>query len=281
MRWIASRGRVQFDSAGTPVLVRGASLDVTERKKTEREGQLLRQEVAHVGRVSLMGQLASALAHEINQPLSAILRNAEAAELFMQNASPDLDEIRASLASIIKNDQRAGAVIDRMRALLKRHELEVIRLDVGDVIGDVVTLTRADAVSRHVKLDVDIAGDLPPVRGDRVHLQQVLLNLVLNGMDAVNEANQEERRVRVTARLGGSRIVEVAVGDTGPGIPADRLASVFDPFFSTKPNGMGMGLPISRTIVEAHGGQLWAETNHGGGATFRFTLPIAEEAAAE
>ena len=280
IRWIASRGRAQFNGAGTPILVREVSLDVTERRKTEREAQLLRQEVAHVGRVSMMGQLASALAHEINQPLGAILRNAEAAELFMQSASPDLDEVRASLADIVKNDQRAGAVIDRMRALLKRHELEVIRLDVGDVIGDVVTLMRADAVSRHVKLDVDIAGDLPPVRGDRVHLQQVLLNLVLNGMDALNGANQEDRRVTVTARPGGARIVEVAVGDTGPGIPADMLANVFDPFFSTKPNGMGMGLPISRTIVEAHGGQLWAENNNGHGATLRFTLPIAEEAAA-
>ena len=167
-----------------------------------------------------------------------------------------------------------------MRALLKRHELEVIRLDVGDVIGDVVTLMRADAVSRHVKLDVDIAGDLPPVRGDRVHLQQVLLNLVLNGMDAVNGTNQEERRVTVTARQGAAPMVEVSVGDTGPGIPADLLANVFDPFFSTKPNGMGMGLPISRTIVAAHGGQLWAE-NMDRGATLRFTLPIAEEAAAE
>jgi C4-dicarboxylate-specific signal transduction histidine kinase len=240
----------------------------------------LRQEVAHVGRVSMMGQLASALAHEINQPLGAILRNAEAAELFMQSASPDLDEVRASLADIVKNDQRAGAVIDRMRALLRRNELEVIRLDVGDVIGDVVTLMRADAVSRHVKLDVDIAGDLRPVRGDRVHLQQVLLNLIFNAMDALSDANHEDRRVTVTARSGGSRTVEVAVGDTGPGIPADMLATVFDPFFSTKCNGMGMGLPISRTIVEAHGGQLWAENNHVQGATLRFTLPIAEEAAA-
>ena len=279
IRWIASRGSAQFSDAGTPILVRGVSLDVTERRKTEGEAQLLRQQVAHVGRVSMMGQLASALAHEINQPLGAILRNAEAAELFMQNISPDLDEVRAILADIVKNDQRAGAVIDRMRALLKRHELEVVPLDVGDVIGDVMTLMRADAVSRHVKLDLDIAGDLPPVRGDRVHVQQVLLNLVLNGMDALNGANQD-RRVTVTARPNGSRTVEIAVGDTGPGIPAGMLANVFDPFFSTKPNGMGMGLPISRTIVEAHGGQLWAENNNGHGATLRFTLPIAEEAAA-
>ena len=279
VRWIASRGCAQFNGAGTPIMVRGVSLDVTERRETEREAQRLRQEVAHVGRVSMMGQLASALAHEINQPLGAILRNAEAAELFMQGASPDLDEVRASLADIIKNDQRAGAVIDRMRALLKRHEIEVSRLDVGDVIGDVLTLMRADAVSRHVKLDLDISGDLPPVRGDRVHLQQVLLNLVFNGMDALN-GKQGDRRVTVTARPNGGRTVEIAVGDTGPGIPADMLATVFDPFFSTKCNGMGMGLPISRTIIEAHGGHLWAENNHAHGATLRFTLPIAEEAAA-
>jgi PAS domain S-box-containing protein len=279
IRAIASRGSAQFNGAGTPILVRGVSLDVTERRKTEGEAQLLRQEVAHVGRVSMMGQLASALAHEINQPLGSILRNAEAAELFMQSASPDLDEVRAILADVIKDDRRAGAVIDRMRALLKRHELEVIRLDVGDVIGDVMTLLRADAVSRHVKLDLDIAGDLPPVRGDRVHLQQVLLNLVFNGMDALN-GTQGDRRVTVTARPNGNRTVEIAVGDTGPGIPADMLATVFEPFFSTKCNGMGMGLSISRTIVEAHGGQLWAENNHVQGATLRFTLPIAEEAAA-
>jgi two-component system sensor kinase FixL len=281
MRWIASRGRIQFDSAGTPILAREASLDVTERRKAEREAQKLRQEVAHVGRVSMMGQLASALAHEINQPLGAILRNAEAAELFMQSASPDLDEVRASLADIVKNDQRAGAVIDRMRALLKRHELEVIRVDIGDVIADVVTLTRADAVSRHVKLDVDIADGLRFVQGDRVHLQQVLLNLVLNGMDAVNAANHGDRCVTVTARAREPRVVEVAVRDTGLGIAADILTNVFDPFFSTKPNGMGMGLAISRTIIEAHGGQLWAENNLDGGATLRFTLPIAEEEAVQ
>ena len=168
-----------------------------------------------------------------------------------------------------------------MRALLKRHELEVIRLDVGDVIGDVVTLMRADAVSRHVKLDVDIAGDLPPVRGDRVHLQQVLLNLVLNGMDAVNEANQGDRRVTVTARPGGARIVEVAVGDTGPGIPADRLANVFDPFSARSPTGWAWACPSRGRSSRRTAGSCGQRTNHGGGATLRFTLPIAEEAAAE
>jgi two-component system sensor kinase FixL len=281
MRWIASRGRVEFNGGGKPILVRGVSLDITERKKAEQETQLLRQEIAHVGRVTMMGQLASALAHEINQPLGAILRNAEAGELFMQNASPDLDEVRAILADIRKDDQRAGTVIDRMRGLLKRHDLEARRLDVGELIGDVVSLVRADAAARHVKLDVDLAGNLQPVHGDRVHLQQVLLNLILNGMDALNGSSREDRRVVVTARLDGTQTVEIAVSDAGHGIPADKLAHIFDAFFTTKPNGMGMGLPISRTIVEAHGGRLWAENNNGGGAALRFTLPIAKEAAAE
>jgi PAS domain S-box-containing protein len=280
VRWIAGRGRADFGD-GKPLRMRGVSRDCTAQKQADQETLLLRQEIAHVGRVSMMGQLASALAHEINQPLGAILRNAEAAELFMENESPDLDEIRAILADIRKDDQRAGSVIAGMRALLKRHDLETRLLDVGELVGDVASLARADAAARQVKLDVDVAGGLPLVRGDRVHLQQVLLNLILNGMDALNGVSRQDRRVSVTARLDGAQTVEIAVSDTGHGIPADKLAHVFDPFFTTKPNGIGMGLPISRTIIEAHGGRLWAENNNGGGAAFRFTLPIAEEAAAE
>ena len=226
----------------------------------------------------MMGQLASSLAHEINQPLAAILLNAEAAERFLQHASPDLDEVRAILADIRKADERAATVIDRMRGLLKRHTVDTRRLDVGALVGDVAALVRVDAATRQVKLEVDVPGDLPPVRGDRVHLQQVLLNLILNGMDALDGASPENRRVSVTARLDGAQVVEIAVGDAGPGIPADTLAQIFDPFFTTKPDGMGMGLAISRTIIEAHGGRLWAENKDGGGAAFRFTLPIAEEA---
>jgi len=281
LRWISSRGQVEFDATGQPVRVRGVSRDVSAQKQAEQETQLLRREVAHVGRVTMMGQLASALAHEINQPLGAILRNAEAAELFMQNASPDLDEIRAIVADIRKDDQRAGAVIDRMRGLLKRQPLNTRALDVGELLGDVRALVRAEAVARQVKLEVEVPGDLPPVCGDRVHLQQVLLNVILNGMDALNGVSRGERRVSVIALLNGARTVEIAVSDTGSGIPADKLAHVFDPFFTTKPNGMGMGLPISRTIIEAHGGRFWAENNSSGGATFRFTLPIAEEVAAK
>src|SRR5271166_971186 len=278
MRWIASHGRVEYVAGGKPILIRGVSHDITERKVAEQETQNLRDEIAHAGRVSMMGQLASALAHEINQPLGAILRNAEAAELFLQNASPDLDEIRAILDDIKKDDQRAGSVIDRMGGLLKRHNLEARRIDVGEVIGDVVSLVQADAVARRVRLDVEIQDDLPLVYADRVHLQQVLINLIFNGMDALNKGGLKDPRVRVTAQLDGARAVEITVSDDGHGIPADKLVHIFDPFFTTKPNGMGMGLPISRTIIEAHGGRIWAENNNGGGAVFRFTLPILDEA---
>ena len=239
----------------------------------------MRDEVAHVGRVSMMGQLASALAHEINQPLATILRNAEAAELFLQDASPDLDEVRAILADIRSDDERAGQVIDRMRGLLKRQTLETQALDVTVLVREVAALVRVDAAARQVKIDVDVPDDVPRVRGDRVHLQQVLLNLILNAMDALNLTSLEGRRVSLAAQLDGLQTVGISVADTGPGIPREMLAQIFDPFFTTKPNGMGMGLGISRTIIEAHGGQLSAENTSSGGASFRFTLPVAEGAA--
>lgn len=277
-RWITAAGRVECDDSGAPLRMHGVCREITERRRSQQEAALLRQEIAHVGRVSMMGQLASALAHEINQPLSAILRNAEAAELFLQNSSPDLEEIRAILTDIRKDDQRAGAVIDRMRALLKRQALETRTLDVAELIEEVVRLTRADAAARRVKLEVEVPGGLRPAQGDRVHLQQVLLNLILNGMDALNGVSPQDRRVAVRARPDGARTIEIAVSDCGYGIPKDMLPHVFDPFFTTKAHGMGMGLPISRTIIEAHGGKLWAENNEDRGATFRFTLPTAEEA---
>ena len=277
VRWIASHGRIEADGKGRPVLMRGVSRDCTDRKDAELETQRLRQEIAHVGRVSMMGQLASALAHEINQPLGAILRNAEAAELFLQHDPPDLDEIRAILADIRRDDQRAGMVIERMSSLLKRHDLTTRPVDVGELFGEVGSLLRGDAAARRVRLELAAPVDFPPVLGDRVHLQQVLLNLILNGMDALNGAMAEKRWVNVGARLTGARMIEIAVSDGGHGIPVEKLARVFEPFFTTKTSGMGMGLPISQNIIEIHGGRLWAENNAAGtGAVFRFTLPLID-----
>jgi len=222
-----------------------------------------------------MGQLASALAHEINQPLGAILRNAEAAAIFLQDPSPDLAEIAAILEDIRKDDQRAGAVIDRMRALLRRQEVEMKPLEVPQMLDDVAALLRPDAMARHIALDMDVPPDLPRLRGDRVQLQQVLLNLILNGMDAVGSDAANGRRVAVAARREGRDTLAFSVADTGTGIPSARIERVFDPFFTTKASGIGMGLSISRSIVESHGGRIWAENNAEGGATFRFTLPVA------
>ncbi len=275
-RWISSLGRVEYDAAGRPALIRGAAREITARKQAEQEAQLLREEIAHVGRVSMMGQLASALAHEINQPLAAILSNAEAADRFLQRDPPDIAEVRAIVADIRSADRRAADVIERMRSLLRRHTVDAQRLEVSALVGEVAALVRVDAAARHVKLTIDVPGALPAIRGDRVHLQQVLLNLILNGMDALDGARPSDRRVSITARCDGDESIEVVVGDGGPGIPAETLGQIFDPFYTTKPHGMGMGLAISRTIVEAHGGKLWAENQDGSGAAFRFTLPIAE-----
>ena len=268
-------GRVEFDSRGRPVRSRGACIDITSRKQAEQEMLRLRQDIAHVGRVSVMGQLASALAHEINQPLGAILRNAEAAALFMQDPSPDLAEITAILEDIRKDDQRAGAVIDRMRALLRRQEVEMKPLEVPQMLDDVATLLRPDAAARHVALEIDVPPDLPRLRGDRVQLQQVLLNLILNGMDALGARGRQPPQGRGDCTARGAKTLEFSVADTGTGIPAAQIDRIFDPFFTTKTTGIGMGLSISRSIVEAHGGRLWAENNAEGGATFRFTLPVA------
>jgi len=280
-RWIAARGRADRDTAGKPVLMRGVVLDISARRRSELELQQVRGQLAHAARVSMLGQLAAALAHELGQPLGAILRNAEAAELFLQHEPPDLDELRAILADIRKDDQRAGDVIERLRSLLKRRSIELRALAVGDLLASCAALTHADASARRVKLEFEAEPALPSVKGDPVHLQQVLLNLVLNAMDAAEGEPAERRRVSVRARRDGGRSIEVAVSDSGHGMTPESLALVFEPFYTTKANGMGIGLPISRTIIEAHGGRIWAESNAGRGATFRFTLPISKQPMAE
>jgi len=273
-RWVAARGR-NLDKPEERGLRRiGAVFDITERKRAQYELDQQRDELAHAGRVSVMGQLASALAHELNQPLGAILRNAEAAELFLQASSPDLEEVAAILADIRKDDQRAGQVIDRMRGLLKRRESQWSELDLNAVAEEVAGLLRFDAEARRLKLTLELSRSASCVRGDRVQLQQVLLNLILNAMDAMNGYESGGRCVAICVRRREEE-VELAVRDSGHGILADNVKRLFEPFFTTKPSGMGLGLAISHTIIQAHGGRLWAENNPDEGATFYFTVPVA------
>jgi signal transduction histidine kinase len=246
-----------------------------QQRRAEAEIERQRMELTYVTRVSTMGQLASALTHELNQPLGAILRNAEAAELFLQNDPPNLEEVRAILTDIRRDDKRAGNVIDRMRALYKRRGVITTSVDLRELVEDTIALTRTEAATKHVRLAAHIPAELPDAQGDRVHLQQVLLNLILNGMDALIGVTSARRSVSVRVQETKKGNLQVEVSDQGTGMVPDVAARIFEPFFTTKTNGMGMGLAISQTIIEAHGGDIWVESQSGQGTTFKFILPPA------
>ena len=223
-----------------------------------------------------MGELAASLAHELNQPLTAILSNAQAAQRFLNAKPADLKEVREILEDIVTDNSRAGEVIRRMRALVKKEELEFAPINIASVIGDVVQLVHSDGILRNIRVELECQDGLPSVRGDRVQLQQVVLNLLINAFDAMKEATARERNVKVRAKTNGAGTVEISVRDHGTGLTSDELAKIFQPFYTTKREGLGMGLPISRSIIEAHGGRLWAESNADLGATFYFTLPAID-----
>jgi two-component system, LuxR family, sensor kinase FixL len=259
------------------MFVMASIIDITQRRKAEHEAQRQRNELAHLSRVTTISGLSSSLAHELNQPLSAVQRNAESAEMVLQMESPDLVELRTIIAEILADQRRAGDVIDHLRALLKNRPLETQATSVRQIIDEVIGFVRADAISRELSLEIRIPQDLPMVKGDRVHLQQVLLNLVMNAMDALNGNKREERKITISASRILERMVEVAVSDTGSGIPPEVLEHMFAPFFTTKASGMGIGLAVSRNIIEAHRGRIEARNNADRGATVYFTLPVAME----
>jgi two-component system sensor kinase FixL len=253
----------------------GFVCDRTESYELKRD----RQELAHLTRVSTLGELAGSLAHELNQPLTAILSNVQAAQRFIEHDPPDLAEVRDILNDIVDDSCRASEVIRRIRAFVKKEELELVRLDIGGVLRDVVQLVHSDAIVRGVHLSLDVDEHLPPVRGDKVQLQQVMLNLIVNAFDAVRDVDPLDRVVTAFAGRDRDGMIRVAVRDRGHGMSADRLERIFKPFVTSKAQGLGLGLSISRSIVEMHRGRLWAEKNSDQGMTFHVTLPPWNEQA--
>lgn len=249
-------------------------LDLTVRREAELAAQRHRNELAHAGRVHALGQLSSALAHELNQPLSAILSNAQAAQRFLAGDAPDLEEIRGALQDIAADGNRASELIRGMRAWVQRGQIELSPLDLDAVIRDVAALLHSDAVIRNITVALELEPRLQPVRGDKIQLQQVVLNLLLNAFEAVKDTDDHDRYVTVRSLNVNSQAVRVAVSDRGTGISRDKLDKLFEPFRTTKPQGLGLGLTISRSIIEAHGGRLWGENNPGRGATFYLELPV-------
>jgi two-component system sensor kinase FixL len=248
--------------------------DMTERVELERN----RRELAHLTRISTMGELAASLAHELNQPLTAILSNGQAAQRFMDQAPIDLAEVRDILKDIVDDSGRASEVIRRMRAFVKKEEQQQLTsLDVGGLLRDVALLVHGDAVARGIHVSHVIDDGLPPVRGDKVQLQQVLLNLLLNAFDAVSDCGTSDRAVALFARPDSEGGVRIAVRDRGHGQAADKLECIFKPFVTSKPQGLGLGLSISRSIVQIHGGRLWAENNFDQGMTFYVALPASRD----
>jgi PAS domain S-box-containing protein len=272
-RWLQTVKRPIVGKDGLANQVLGASTDITMRKTVETELRHQRDELAHVSRVSLMGELAASLAHEINQPLTAILSNAQAAQRFLMSKAVNLDEVREILNDIVEDDNRASEIIRKIRSLVRKEELTLTRLDLAGIVGDVVSLVHSDAILRNVKMDFHASDGVPAVRGDRIQLQQVMLNLFLNAFDAMKDCAIDERQLRVGINPGETGMVELSVCDHGSGLTSDALDTIFQPFFTTKREGLGMGLSISRAIVERHGGRLWAENNEDRGATFYLLLP--------
>jgi signal transduction histidine kinase len=244
------------------------------RRDAETESRNRMSELAHVNRQATAGELSSSIAHELNQPLGSILTNAETAELMLKSESPDLKEVREILADIKRDDQRAGEVLRRLRGYLTRTPFEAKDIDLNQILGEAFKFLSVQASARNVALYLQTAPGDVRIKGDPVQLQQVILNLVVNSMDAM-AAIPYGRTVIGRTELNGGATVEISISDSGPGIPPDKLAQVFDPFFTTKDQGMGIGLSIARTIILAHKGRIWAENQTGGGAAFRFTLPLA------
>jgi C4-dicarboxylate-specific signal transduction histidine kinase len=253
--------------------------EIAERQRAEEALQKAQGELAHVTRVMTLGELTASIAHEVNQPLAAVVTNGQAGLRWLALETPRLDEVRAAVERIVRDGNRASEVIQRIRALAKKNPTLMVSLDINDVIREAILLVQREVSSRGASLRTELASTLPAILGDRIQLQQVVVNLVINGVDAMATITNRPREVIIQSQPHETREVLVSVRDAGVGLDAESADRLFNAFFTTKPSGMGMGLSISRSIIMAHGGRLWASPNADHGAAFQFTVPIVGGAA--
>ena len=275
VRWMAARGNVQFDANGNPARVLGVSIDITARKQAELEAKQRRDELSHLSRVALVGELSASIAHELNQPLAGILTNAGAGEFLIDHGDADLKEIRELLADISADARRASDVVRDIRGMIKKEQVIRRRINLNDVVTNVVRIIGSDALLHGCELKTSLEAALPMVEADPVQIQQVLINLIMNAFDAMRDTPISKRRIEIITRENGHEAVDISVRDYGSGISEEMKNRIFEQFFTTKPEGLGMGLAIVRSIVEAHAGALDAENAEGEGTRFHFTLPIS------
>lgn len=270
LHWVAAVENGQMNLRRVIVAI----ADVTELKNSEEKLRETQAELARVARWTIMGELTASIAHEINQPLAGVVTNANACLQWLAAARPNLAEARKAVRRIARDGKRAGDVIARVRALLQKGGPVRVPLNINQVVRATVSLVRPELHRKTIALRMDLAPELPRVLADRVQLEQVMMNLILNAMDALTEVTKRPRLLRIRTARPKSRVVRVEIRDTGAGIDPAQAKRLFEPFFTTKPHGLGLGLAISRSIVEAHGGRLWATSNRGPGATVQFTLPV-------
>ncbi len=273
VRWMSTRGSVHFDGEGKPARILGISIDITARKQAELNTQRDRAQLSHLSRVALMGEMSASIAHELNQPLAGILSNAAAGKRFIDRGDVDLGEVRELLGDIISDGRRASDVVRGIRGMVKKEQIARRSVDLNEVVMDAVRMVSADALLHSCQLETSLDTNLPVVNGDPIQLQQVLLNLVINAFDAMRDAPISNRRVAIATQPNEDGTVRISVRDYGLGISEEMRDRLFDPFFSTKTEGLGMGLAIVRSIIESHGGTITAENADGGGARFEFVLP--------
>ena len=281
---VVVEGRIvlERDESGEPVGVVATTNDVTDHRAAEEKLRKAQEVLAHVTRLTTLGEVSASIAHEINQPLAAIVNNATASLVLLSDRQPQLDEVRAALTDVVNDAERASAIVERVRQMSRRSEPQRAPCRIHEIVDDVVALAARVSPLRGVAIDTEIPRDLPPVLGDLVQLEQVLLNLVVNAMDAMSDMDPSERRVEiraVTDTEGGHSSVTIRVADRGVGVTPEDMPRLFEAFHTTKPHGLGLGLAISRSIVETHGGRLWAEPNHEEGAVFAVRLPAAQAVA--